>query len=89
MKPSSKPKPSHYYVSVSDRVWDPETVVYPETADSGCEIDQKYDEAGAVYVGELTKKQSDILQSTFIKFYKGQYVAGFRGGRKSLDRKRA
>ena len=80
-EPESEPEPTpserHYYVSVSDRVWDPETVIYFETPKSVCEIDQTYEEAGQVYIGELTKKQSVILQTEFGKLYKGQYVVGF------------
>ena len=65
-----------YYVSVSDRIRDP-TVFYPENVYSVWEIDQRYEDARAVYVGELTKKQSGILQREFHKLYKGPYVVGF------------
>ncbi len=81
VEPEIKPEPTsserHYYVTVSDRAWDPETVFYPETSDMACEIDQKYEDAGAVYIGELTKKQLVIFEEEFKKLYKGQYVVGF------------
>ena len=76
-KNKSEPIPRHYYVSVSDRVFDPNTVFYPETPDSGCEIDQSYKDAGTVYIGELTKKQSVLFWKEFRKLYKGPYVIGF------------
>ena len=69
--------PRHYYVTVSDREFDPETVFYPATAHTECEIDEKYESAGAVYVGKLTKGQCAILQEEFYKLYKGKYVVGF------------
>ena len=67
----------HVYVSVSDRVFDPDTIIYPTTSDSGCECDQRYEDAGAVYVGELTNKQYALFGKELGKLYKGQYVVGY------------
>jgi len=73
----SRKKLYHVYVSVTDQVPDPSRFFYSE--DSGWEPDDEYDyeDAGAVYIGELTKKQYSIFQKEFRKLYKGQYGVGF------------
>ena len=65
--------PYYVYVSVSDRVLDPKH--YLGSDDSDWEPDNKdiWEDAGAVYVGKLTKKQYAVFKREFPKLYKGRY----------------